>query len=258
MSAEWVTPLQAVRMVAGYSEAGGEYGARRRLLAWIAEDHVHVRAIETTRWLYTPKDQPHAVERTYGPNEVQPLGIPILRQALPLTAEVERNYTLTSDDLHKATYDPDLEWDQMFSDSQLAYRLLGEHNPNSHVLFAGLRFSKPDIQLRIEIAGWEAPQIDLGAVPAPVAAPISPAPVRSPKSRPVSHDHAYAAAMAALKLAALPKGERVRLTGPSTGRTMQEYYASRHPEQRVPHEDNLDDFGASVLEALREHWGRAE
>lgn len=79
----------------------------------------------------------------------------------------------------------------------------------------------------------------------------------TPRGRNLTHDHPFAAAMAALKLSKIPVGERDRLTGPSVGKTMEEYYRASGKGGRVPHSDNLDEYGASVLKALNQVWNGA-
>lgn len=76
---------------------------------------------------------------------------------------------------------------------------------------------------------------------------------RSPvRSRKLTHDHPYVAAKTFLELMNLPEAERGCLNGPSVGRTMRDYY--EQTGNRPPHDDNLDDYGESVLRALKEHW----
>lgn len=74
------------------------------------------------------------------------------------------------------------------------------------------------------------------------------------KSRKLAHDHPYVAAKTVLDLLNLPDAERNRLTGPSVGRTMRDYYEQN--AGHAPHDDNLDNYGESVLRALKEYWQR--
>lgn len=74
------------------------------------------------------------------------------------------------------------------------------------------------------------------------------------KSRTLTHDHPYVAAKAFSELMNLPEAERGNLNGPSVGRTMRDYYEQRG--KRSPHDDNLDEYGESVLRALKEFWQR--
>lgn len=74
------------------------------------------------------------------------------------------------------------------------------------------------------------------------------------KSRKLTHDHPYVAAKAFLELMNLPEAEQGSLNGPSVGRTMRDYYEQNG--KRAPHDDNLDEYGESVLRALREYWER--
>ena len=78
----------------------------------------------------------------------------------------------------------------------------------------------------------------------------------SVKSRKLAHDHPYVAAKTVLDLMSLPVAEQSRLTGPSVGRTMRDYYEQN--AGRPPHDDNLDNYGESVLRALKEFWQRQE
>lgn len=77
---------------------------------------------------------------------------------------------------------------------------------------------------------------------------------QSVKSRKLAHDHPYVAAKTVLDLMNLPAAEQSRLTGPSVGRTMRDYYEQN--AGRPPHDDNLDNYGESVLRALKEFWQR--
>lgn len=77
---------------------------------------------------------------------------------------------------------------------------------------------------------------------------------QSVKSRKLAHDHPYVAAKTVLDLMNLPIAEQSRLTGPSIGRTMRDYYEQN--AGRPPHDDNLDNYGESVLRALKEFWQR--
>lgn len=74
------------------------------------------------------------------------------------------------------------------------------------------------------------------------------------KGRSLTHDHPYAAAKAVLDLVGLPKAERIRLNGPSIGRTMRDHY--ERIAGKSPHDDVLDNCGKSVLRALTEFWER--
>jgi hypothetical protein len=74
----------------------------------------------------------------------------------------------------------------------------------------------------------------------------------SAKGRPLEHNHPEVAAKTVLKLMLMPKIEQDRLTGPSVGATMREYYVER--SGRSPHQDNLESYGESVLGILREYW----
>lgn len=110
--------------------------------------------------------------------------------------------------------------------------------------------------VKFELAGIEA----MLAPPAQSAPEDTPEPsrpeVKRPMptkrvGRPLTHDHPYAAAKAALELANLPEDERSRLNGPSVGKTMAGHY--QKPE---PHDDALDEYGARVLKALKEFWNK--
>lgn len=72
------------------------------------------------------------------------------------------------------------------------------------------------------------------------------------KSRKLTHNHPYVAAKTVFELMNLPETERSRLTGPSVGRTMRDHYEQN--AERWPHVDNLDEYGESVLRALKEYW----
>lgn len=74
------------------------------------------------------------------------------------------------------------------------------------------------------------------------------------KSRKLTHDHPYVGAKAFLELMNLPEADRGNLNGPSVGRTMRDYY--EQSGNRAPHDDNLDEYGESVLRALKEFWQR--
>lgn len=78
--------------------------------------------------------------------------------------------------------------------------------------------------------------------------------VRRTRGRRLAHDHPYAAASVALELARISLPERGRLTGPSIGKDMEKHYTSSR--NAIPHTDNLDDYGESVLKALLEFWSR--
>ncbi len=77
---------------------------------------------------------------------------------------------------------------------------------------------------------------------------------RNGKSRILSHDHPYAAARTALALDKLSTEQRNRLTGPSVGAEMVPHYKAKSDGSKVPHNDSLDEYGKSVLAALRDFW----
>jgi hypothetical protein len=112
----------------------------------------------------------------------------------------------------------------------------------------GVEFAKRDIEAMIGPCA-ETVQVVSVAPEAPQLEGRSPS-----RARALEHDHPFAAAKAALQLATLDADERLRLTGPSVGKTMEQFYRDRHKRGQTPHQDNLDDFGASVLDALKQFW----
>jgi hypothetical protein len=114
----------------------------------------------------------------------------------------------------------------------------------------GVQFAKADIEAMLpkRIEQPAAQQAEEEVIPSSGGEAVT------SRARNLAHDHPFAAAMAALKLAKISADERARLTGPSVGKTMEEYYRDSHKGGKVPHSDNLDEYGASVLKALKQIW----
>lgn len=74
------------------------------------------------------------------------------------------------------------------------------------------------------------------------------------KGRNLTHNHPFAAAMVALKLANIKPEQRSRLNAESVGQEMDKFYRESHDERTAPHPDNLKNFGKGVLDALKRHW----
>lgn len=265
----WITPAEAENFVASHIGVGGLlfHQARDHLLSWIAQDQLRTMALEVTRWQDEPPppappppppsepndDDPDAPKAAYRLNGAFRL---LNSWELPLAKCQVADYAMSAKDWEIAAAAGAGDG-SLWTTSELTHRLIEERHPNARVTYAGIRMSKTDIERRIAVAGWQAPAATSEKPAATDDGPQSPSnpPVtQSPKSRPIAHDHPYAAARVALALMSLPESERARLNGPSIGREMQQHYAARHAENRVPHDDNLDEYGSAVLEALREHW----
>ena len=114
----------------------------------------------------------------------------------------------------------------------------------------GVKFAEADILAMLSKSAPPAapnPVSSLGTVSANASRPSD-----RTRGRRLTHDHPYAAASAALRLVNLSPVERGKLSGPSVGKDLEEHY--RAAGGKIPHEDSLDDYGASVLSALEEFW----
>lgn len=166
----WMTPADAVRLVARYPEAGNEMDARHALFKWVEQTKVRVRALEVERWVDEPL--PPEPELTEHEKELDQLGPDVfpnwreryrgLRQSweLPMVLETTEDHNLTPEDwiaALAASRVQQVDWEAIFSRSELVHLIPGSHNPNCRVTYSGLRLDSVDIVKRIELAGWKLP-----------------------------------------------------------------------------------------------------
>ena len=146
---EWLTPKHADALVSGALGWGAAmtFRGRQTIIGWIAQGDVQVLAQRVSRFEPAPGDPSSTAglqpQKEVSAGGVVSLGIPMQLGAVPLTRSDLHDHEMTSEDW-EAVANSGVDQSGLWETSEMSVPLLQSWHPGAHVVYSGVRFSKPE------------------------------------------------------------------------------------------------------------------